>query len=75
MRAGIERYYNAPLAAVETIQALFAGTPAAAAGWLDAYAGAGAHHLVIRLVADDHHAGLEEFADLVMPLIRTKGHR
>ncbi|MGS2809157.1 hypothetical protein [Nocardia sp. MW-W600-9] len=31
LRAGIERYYNAPLAAVETIQTLFAGTPAAAA--------------------------------------------
>ncbi|MBF6137156.1 LLM class flavin-dependent oxidoreductase [Nocardia otitidiscaviarum] len=74
LRTSIERYYNAPLEAVETIQALFAGTAREAAEWLSAYAGAGAHHVVIRLAAENHYAGLEEFADLVMPLIRTEGH-
>ncbi|MGW0810283.1 LLM class flavin-dependent oxidoreductase [Nonomuraea sp. NPDC002799] len=78
LRTSIERYYNAPLEAVETIQAMFAGTAHQAAGWLNAYTGAGARHVVIRLAVDDHHTGLEEFAGRVLPLIRpmagTEGH-
>lgn len=73
LRTSIERYYNAPLEAVESIQAMFAGTADEAAAWLNAYAGAGARHVVIRLAVDDHQAGLEEFAGRVLPLIRTKG--
>jgi alkanesulfonate monooxygenase SsuD/methylene tetrahydromethanopterin reductase-like flavin-dependent oxidoreductase (luciferase family) len=69
----IERYYNAPLEVVETIQAMFAGTAHDAAGWLNAYAEAGARHVVIRLAADDHHAALEEFADRVLPLLHPEG--
>jgi probable F420-dependent oxidoreductase len=74
LRTSIERYYNAPLEAVETVQAMFAGTAHEAAAWLNAYTGAGARHVVIRLATDDHHAGLEEFAGRVLPLIRTEGH-
>ncbi|MFC4114417.1 LLM class flavin-dependent oxidoreductase [Nonomuraea zeae] len=75
LRTSIERYYNAPLEAVETIQAMFAGTPYEAAGWVNAYTAAGARHVVIRLATDDHHAGLEEFADRVLPLIHAEGRR
>lgn len=75
LRTSIERYYNAPLEAVEAIQAMFAGTAREAAGWLNAYTAAGADHVVIRLAADDHHAALEEFAGRVMPLIRMEGNR
>ncbi|SNT62076.1 hypothetical protein SAMN05216276_108732 [Streptosporangium subroseum] len=69
LRESIERYCNAPLEKVEKIQALFAGRPVDAAVWLNAYIGAGARHLVIRLAADDHHAALDEFAARVLPLL------
>jgi probable F420-dependent oxidoreductase len=68
----IERYYNAPLKIVETIQGMFAGTAAQTAAWLNSYAAAGARHVVIRLVADDHHAAMEEFADRVPPLLNKE---
>ncbi|MFI0445866.1 LLM class flavin-dependent oxidoreductase [Actinomadura sp. 6N118] len=71
LRASIERYYNAPLEYIESIQAMFAGTPDGAAAWLARYAEAGARHVVIRLAVDDHTAALEEFADRVLPLVRT----
>lgn len=70
LRTSIERYYNAPLEFIASIQAMFAGTPREAADWLDGYIAAGARHLVIRLATDDHEAGLEEFADRVLPLMR-----
>ncbi|GAA2397846.1 LLM class flavin-dependent oxidoreductase [Actinomadura vinacea] len=73
LRVSIERYYNAPLEAIETVQAMFAGTARAAANWLTSYAEAGARHVVIRLAADDHHAALENFASRVLPLLRSKG--
>ncbi|KAB2339616.1 LLM class flavin-dependent oxidoreductase [Actinomadura rudentiformis] len=71
LRTSIERYYNAPLEYIESIQAMFAGTPDDAAAWLTRYAQAGARHVVIRLAVDDHTAALEEFADRVLPLVRT----
>ncbi|MFG2000862.1 LLM class flavin-dependent oxidoreductase [Spirillospora sp. NPDC048911] len=71
LRTSIERYYNAPLEYIESIQAMFAGTPRDAAAWLARYAGAGARHVVIRLAVDDHTGALEEFADRVLPLVRT----
>ncbi|MBE1583799.1 LLM class flavin-dependent oxidoreductase [Nonomuraea angiospora] len=73
LRVSIERYYNAPLEAVETIQAMFAGPAHQAADWLTSYAEAGARHLVIRLAADDHRAALEEFAGTVLPVLHAKG--
>jgi len=70
LRASIERYYNAPLELVASIQAMFAGTARQAADWLTGYAAAGARHLVIRLATDDHETGLEAFSDQVLPLLR-----
>ncbi|MEU6777619.1 LLM class flavin-dependent oxidoreductase [Nonomuraea angiospora] len=67
LRASIERYYNAPLEFVESIQAMFAGTAEEAANWLNGYIEAGARHVVIRLAVDDHRAAMEEFAAQVMP--------
>ncbi|MFI6481381.1 LLM class flavin-dependent oxidoreductase [Nonomuraea sp. NPDC050663] len=73
LRASVERYYNAPLEAVETVQAMFAGTARAAADWLGAYTEAGARHVVIRLAADDHDSALETLAQHVLPLLHRKG--
>lgn len=73
LRVSVERYYNAPLEAVESIQAMFAGTARAAAGWLASYVEAGARHVVIRLAADDHHAALERVARDILPLLHAEG--
>ena len=70
LRASIERYYNAPLEFVGSIQAMFAGTAAGTAAWLRRYVTAGARHLVVRLAVDDHEQALAEFADRVLPLLR-----
>ncbi|MBB5776905.1 LLM class flavin-dependent oxidoreductase [Nonomuraea jabiensis] len=67
LRTSIERYYNAPLEFVESIQAMFAGTPEEAANWLNGYIEEGARHVVIRLAVDDHRAAMEEFAAQVLP--------
>ncbi|MFG6202064.1 LLM class flavin-dependent oxidoreductase [Nonomuraea sp. JJY05] len=67
LRTSIERYYNAPLKFVESIQAMFAGTPEEAVNWLNGYLEAGAKHVVIRLAVDDHRAAMEEFAAQVLP--------
>jgi probable F420-dependent oxidoreductase len=70
LRTSIERYYNAPLEFIESIQAMYAGPPEGAAAWLDRYVDSGAKHVVIRLAVDDHEAALAEFADRVLPLVR-----
>ncbi|MEU3465477.1 LLM class flavin-dependent oxidoreductase [Streptomyces sp. NPDC006733] len=75
LRTSIERYYQAPLEIVASIQALFAGTAAEAVEWLTGYVAAGARHLVIRLAVEDHDAALEEFADQVLPLLRAGDRR
>ncbi|MEU8619187.1 LLM class flavin-dependent oxidoreductase [Streptomyces sp. NPDC048623] len=75
LRTSIERYYGVPLDLVAPVQALFAGPARQAADWLASYAAAGARHLVVRLATDDHPAGLEEFADRVLPLLRTEERR
>ncbi|MCZ4125860.1 LLM class flavin-dependent oxidoreductase [Streptomyces sp. H39-S7] len=75
LRTSIERYYHAPLELVASIQAVFAGTAAEAVDWLHGYVAAGARHLVIRLAVEDHDAGLEEFADRVLPLLRAQDRR
>jgi probable F420-dependent oxidoreductase len=73
LRAHIERYYNAPLEVIETIQAMVAGTAHETAAWLRSYVAAGAAHVVVRLAADDHVAALEHFAGAVLPLLREGG--
>ncbi|MFC9969469.1 hypothetical protein ACFVH6_01045 [Spirillospora sp. NPDC127200] len=70
LRASIERYYNAPLEFVSSIQAMFAGTAADTAAWFGRYVAAGARHIVVRLAVDDHEQALVEFADQVLPLLR-----
>jgi probable F420-dependent oxidoreductase len=75
MRTSIERYYDAPLEFVASIQALFAGTPGQAAAWLAGYVAAGARHLVVRLATDDHDADLEVLADGVLPALRVEEGR
>lgn len=72
LRTSIERYYNAPLEFIETIQATFAGSAADAVDWLNAYTSAGMRHVVIRFAVDDHRAALEEFADRVLPRLRAE---
>ena len=67
LRTSIERYYNAPLEFIETIQATFAGSAADAVDWLNAYALAGVRHVVIRFAVDDYRGALEEFAERVLP--------
>lgn len=75
LRGSIERYYNAPLESVASIQAMFAGTADQAADWLHGYVAAGVRHLVIRLATDNHDSGLEEFATQVLPLLRKEKTR
>ncbi|MEO3826819.1 LLM class flavin-dependent oxidoreductase [Actinomadura sp. B10D3] len=75
LRTSIERYYDAPLEFVASIQALFAGTARQAADWLSGYVEAGARHLVIRLATDDHDTDLERLGDEVLPLLREEAHR
>jgi alkanesulfonate monooxygenase SsuD/methylene tetrahydromethanopterin reductase-like flavin-dependent oxidoreductase (luciferase family) len=70
LRTSIERYYNAPLEAVQKIQAMFAGPPPDAGAWLNSFIEAGARHIVIRLAADDHGVALERFAGGILPLLR-----
>lgn len=70
LRASIERYYNAPLEAVEKVQAMFAGRADDAVRWLRSYVAAGARQLVLRLASDDHAAALAEAGDRVLPALR-----
>ncbi|HUR74496.1 MAG TPA: TIGR03619 family F420-dependent LLM class oxidoreductase [Sporichthya sp.] len=72
LRTSIERYYNAPLEFIETIQATFAGSAADAVDWLNAYALAGVRHVVIRLAVDDYRGALEEFAARVLPRLHVE---
>ncbi|MEV6159383.1 LLM class flavin-dependent oxidoreductase [Nonomuraea sp. NPDC052129] len=72
LRTSIERYYNAPLEFIESIQATFAGSAADAVDWLNAYTSAGVRHVVIRFAVDDHRAALEEFAGRVLPRLRAE---
>ncbi|MFI1769876.1 LLM class flavin-dependent oxidoreductase [Streptomyces sp. NPDC020800] len=75
LQTSMERYYNAPLEFIASVQAVFAGAARQAADWLTGYVVAGARHLVIRPAADDRDTGLGEFADQVLPLLRAENHR
>ncbi|GAA0568963.1 LLM class flavin-dependent oxidoreductase [Actinomadura livida] len=72
LRTSVERYYDAPLEFIRSIQAMFAGTAREVAEWLNSYIEAGARHVVIRLATDDHDADLDAFADLVLPLLQRE---
>lgn len=56
--AYLEHYYGAPAVALRKRQECFAGPPSAVAEYLEGYAKAGAHHLVLRFVGD-HVSHLE----------------
>ena len=68
--AYLEGYYGAPAALLRKWQAVFAGPPEAAAGWLERYVDEGAEHLVLRFVGD-HERMLETVAALRAELGRT----
>jgi probable F420-dependent oxidoreductase len=72
LRASIERYYEAPLEVIASIQALFSGTPRQCAEWLGGYVEAGDRHVVVRFAVADHAAALEKFAASVVPLLRRE---
>lgn len=72
LRSSIERYYNAPLEFIESIQATFAGSADDAVDWLNAYAVAGVRHVVIRFAVDDYRGALEEFAERVLPRLHVE---
>lgn len=62
LQHNIERYYGQPLALVQSIQALYAGTPEGMAEWLRSYVHAGARHIVLRVSDEDAERGLESAA-------------
>ncbi|WP_250907083.1 LLM class flavin-dependent oxidoreductase [Nonomuraea sp. NEAU-A123] len=72
LRTSIERYYNAPLEFIESIQATFAGSADDAVDWLNSYVLAGVRHVVIRFAVDDYRGALEEFAERVLPRLRVE---
>jgi alkanesulfonate monooxygenase SsuD/methylene tetrahydromethanopterin reductase-like flavin-dependent oxidoreductase (luciferase family) len=59
----LARYYDQPATLTRRRQACYAGPPAAVMQWLDGYARAGAHHLVLRF-AGDHARHLDAIAKL-----------
>jgi probable F420-dependent oxidoreductase len=61
MDAFLEGYYGQPAAILRRRQAVYAGPAEGAAEWLDAYAKAGATHLVLRF-AGDHARHLDMLA-------------
>jgi alkanesulfonate monooxygenase SsuD/methylene tetrahydromethanopterin reductase-like flavin-dependent oxidoreductase (luciferase family) len=59
LRRNIERYYEQPLELMQSIQAMYAGTPEGLTDWLEPYVRAGARHLVLRVADEDAERGLE----------------
>jgi alkanesulfonate monooxygenase SsuD/methylene tetrahydromethanopterin reductase-like flavin-dependent oxidoreductase (luciferase family) len=59
----LERYYLQPAAAIRAHQACYAGPASGVAAWLDAYAKAGAGHLVIRF-AGEHESQMSRLAGI-----------
>jgi alkanesulfonate monooxygenase SsuD/methylene tetrahydromethanopterin reductase-like flavin-dependent oxidoreductase (luciferase family) len=62
LRVGVERYYEQPLALIESIQAMYAGTPEGFREWLRPYVRAGARHVVLRVTDEQPERGLEQAA-------------
>jgi alkanesulfonate monooxygenase SsuD/methylene tetrahydromethanopterin reductase-like flavin-dependent oxidoreductase (luciferase family) len=62
LRRNIERYYELPLELVQSIQAMYAGTPEGLREWLDPYVRAGARHVVLRVSDEQAERGLEAAA-------------
>jgi hypothetical protein len=47
-----------PVAAIQALQATYAGTPHGVCQWLEGYVQAGARHIVLRAANDDFERGL-----------------
>jgi alkanesulfonate monooxygenase SsuD/methylene tetrahydromethanopterin reductase-like flavin-dependent oxidoreductase (luciferase family) len=83
MRRYVERYYGVPVAAIQAIQATYAGSADGVRQWLEGYVQAGARHIVLRAANDDFRSGLHEAArarDLLAGSVTgagapTGGHR
>jgi alkanesulfonate monooxygenase SsuD/methylene tetrahydromethanopterin reductase-like flavin-dependent oxidoreductase (luciferase family) len=83
MRRYVERYYGVPVAAIQAIQATYAGSADGVRQWLERYVQAGARHIVLRAANDDFRSGLHEAArarDLLAGSVTgagapTGGHR
>src|SRR5260370_40995566 len=59
----LEQYYGQPAAVLRKRQACYAGPAAGAAAFLQAYADAGAEHLIVRFTGE-HDRNLEALAGL-----------
>jgi hypothetical protein len=68
LNAYLEQYYGQPATAMRKRQVCYAGPAGGLAGWLQGYAEAGAHHLVLRF-AGEHERQL----DIVAGVRRTLG--
>jgi len=65
MDAYIRAYYGVPAEVMARTMAVHAGTLESAAEWIDAYAGAGARHIVVRL----GHPTLSDYDETVRRLL------
>jgi probable F420-dependent oxidoreductase len=64
LRTQLERWYRRPFAQIASLQATYAGTPDALAGYLEPYVAAGARHVILR-VADEPARGLDAAAGAI----------
>jgi hypothetical protein len=64
LRRNMERYYALPLEVVQSVQAMYAGTPAGACEWLEGYVSAGARHIVVRVADEQAERGLDAAAEV-----------
>jgi probable F420-dependent oxidoreductase len=70
LEAFIERYYNAPFAAISQRQGCVAGTADTCAAWLGQFVAQGAEHLVLRLASADQAAQFKRVVSDLLPRLR-----
>jgi alkanesulfonate monooxygenase SsuD/methylene tetrahydromethanopterin reductase-like flavin-dependent oxidoreductase (luciferase family) len=73
LRSYVERYYGMPIAAIQALQATYAGTPDGVRQWLDGYIQAGAKHIVLRAANHDFEHGLHQAAGAREQLVAQQG--
>jgi probable F420-dependent oxidoreductase len=66
----IERYYNAPFAAISKRQACCAGSADACLEWLDGFISQGVEHLVLRLASEDQATQFQRVVSELLPRLR-----
>ncbi len=67
----IERYYDAPFAAMSKRQGCFAGSADACADWLAPFLAQGVDHLVLRLASDDQETQFQRVVTELLPALRA----